>query len=74
MLLVFQRVMERALALHAPIKVCYIRKDNQIFCFQKNGYLRKQENSFQELAMMKLNRFNSSERNATSLEIYGAKQ
>ena len=52
MFLEFQRIIERALALHAPIKVSYIRKAKPKF-LPKNGYARKQRNNFQELAMIK---------------------
>ena len=43
MLLEFQRIIERALALHAAIKACYFRKDKPEFCFNKNGYVRKKD-------------------------------
>ena len=35
MSLEFQRIIERALALYAPIKACYIGKDKPSFCFKK---------------------------------------
>ena len=35
MLLEFQRIIERALALHAPIKACYIRTDKPKFLLQE---------------------------------------
>ena len=34
-LLEFQRIIERALALHAPIKACYIRTDKPKFLIQE---------------------------------------
>ena len=55
MLLEVQRIIERALALHAPIKVCYIRKDKPKFLLQEKWLCEKtKKNSFQELSMMKL--------------------
>ena len=54
MLLEFQRIIERELALHAPINVCYIQKDKTKFLLQEKWLCEKTKNSFQELAMMKL--------------------
>ena len=36
------------------LKPVILEKTNQNFWFKKNGYVRKQKDSFQELAMMKL--------------------
>ena len=52
MLLEFQRIIERALALYAPVKACYIRKDKPKFLLQEKWLCEK--NICQELAMTKL--------------------
>ena len=54
MLLNFQRTIETALALDAPIKICYIRKDKPKLLLQEKSLCEKTKNSFHELAMMKL--------------------
>ena len=54
MLLDFQRTIETALALDAPIKTCYIRKDKPKLLLQEKWLGVKTKNSFQEIAIMKL--------------------
>ena len=46
MLLEFQRIIERALALYAPIKACYIRKDKPKFLLQEKWLCEKQKKQF----------------------------
>ena len=48
MLLEFQKIIESALALHAPIKVCYIRKDKPKFLLQEKSFKRKQKTVFKK--------------------------
>ena len=54
MLLEFHRIIERALALHAPIKACYIRTDKPKFLLQEKWLCEETKRQFQELANMKL--------------------
>ena len=49
MLLEFQRIIERALALHAPIKGCYIRKDKPKFLPQKKWLCEKTKRQFSRI-------------------------
>ena len=46
MLLEFQRIIERALALHAPIKACYIRTDKSKFLLQEKWLCEEAKRQF----------------------------
>ena len=48
-LLEFQRIIERALALHAPIKACYIRKQPK-FLLQEKWPCEKTERQFSRIS------------------------
>ena len=50
MLLEFQRIMGKALALHAPIKVCYIRKDKPNFLLHENWLCEKTKKKFSRIS------------------------
>ena len=54
MLLEIQRIIERALAPHAPIKTFYIRTEKPKFLLQEKWLCEKTKDSFQELAIMKI--------------------
>ena len=50
MLLEFQRIIERALALHAPIKACYIRKDKPKFLLQEKWLCEETKRLFSRIS------------------------
>ena len=50
MLLEFQRIIERALALHAPIKACYIRTDKPKFLLQEKWLCEETKRQFSRIS------------------------
>ena len=50
MLLEFQRIIERALALHAPIKACYIRTDKPKFLRQEKWLCEETKRQFSRIS------------------------
>ena len=50
MLLEFQRIIERALALHAPIKTCYIRTDKPKFLLQEKWLCEETKRQFSRIS------------------------
>ena len=50
MLLEFQRIIERALALHAPIKACYIRTDKPKFLLQEKMLCEEIKSQFSRIS------------------------
>ena len=50
MLLEFQRIIERALALYAPIEACYIRKDKPKFLLQEKRLCEKIKKQFSRIS------------------------
>ena len=50
MLLEFQRTIERALALHAPIKACYIRTDKPKFLLQEKWLCEETKRQFSRIS------------------------
>ena len=50
MLLEFQRIIERALALHAPIKSCYIRNDKPKFLLQERWLCEETKKQFSRIS------------------------
>ena len=50
MLLEFQRIIERALALHAPIKACYIKTDKPKFLLQEKWLCEQTKRQFSRIS------------------------
>ena len=50
MLLEFQRIIERALALHAPIKACYIRTGKPKFLLQEKWLCEETKRQFSRIS------------------------
>ena len=50
MLLEFQRIVERALALHAPIKACFIRTDKPNFLLQEKWLCEETKRQFSRIS------------------------
>ena len=50
MLLEFQRIIERELALHAPIKACYIRTDKPKFLLQEKWLCEETKRQFSRIS------------------------
>ena len=74
MLLEFQGIIERALTLHAPIKLHYIRKDKQNFLLQE---IWSCENTMKQLSRISDDETKKDlfrQKNTTSLKFYGVKQ
>ena len=50
MLLEFHRIIERALALHAPIKTCFIRTDKPKFLLQEKWLCEETKRQFSRIS------------------------